>query len=318
MRSTVSAVLLLLLAVAGAPAAEKLDVAVSIPPQAYFVERIGGDRVEIQTIVGTGQSPHTYQATPKQMILLSGADVYFRIGTDFERAFVPRVKRMFGDLRIVDLRQNVPMRRLEHQCDHASCSHDHQHDHGTHQQHQESQEAADQPPAATIDKDDRLLDPHTWLSPRLVKIQARTICDTLAEIDPAHAETYRKNLAAFHKDLDKSHDEIATALAPLEGEKVYVFHPAFGYFLDEFGLKQVPVEIEGKEPSAKRIVELIAQAKADNVHVIFVQPQFSKKAAAAIARAIDGAVVPMDPLARDYLNNLRDMTEKLKAGLTRK
>jgi zinc transport system substrate-binding protein len=147
-------------------------------------------------------------------------------------------------------------------------------------------------------------DPHVWLSPRLVKAQARTIADALIELDPAGKATYEKNLADFLKDLDALDAHLVEALAPVKGKTFMVFHPAWGYFADAYGLEQEPIEIEGKDPSGRQIARVIEMAKAKGVRVIFVQPQFSKKSAKRIAAAIDGAVVPIDPLARDYVGNL--------------
>jgi len=275
-----------------AAAAAKLKAIVSIPPQAYFVERIGGEFVDVDILVRPGQSPHTYAPTAKQMVRLGQAKVYFTIGVQFENALLPRVKRMFKELRIVDTRRGVPLREMG--CaghdDHAD--HDHQHA-----------------------EDDSSADPHIWLSPKLVKIQAKNVCDALAELDPANTKTFRSNLTAFHAELDAVSEELAQTLAPLKGSRVFVFHPAFGYFLDEFGLQQAPVEVEGKEPTARQLVHLIDEAKAQGVKVIFVQPQFSKKSANVIAKAIGGAVVPIDPLAQNYIANLREMAQKIKTGL---
>ena len=273
---------------------EKLNIVVSILPQAYFVERVGGDRVAVDVLVGPGQSPHTYDPTPRQLEGISHARVYFRIGIDFENGLVPRIEHMFKSVKVVDTRRNVPLRMMT--ADEAV-------DDGDHEGHAHHEEAAGEP------------DPHIWLNPLFVKIQAQTICDTLAEFDPRHAEEYRRNLAAFDADLDRVNKQIAEALAPLKGKAIFVFHPAFGYFADAYGLKQIPVEIDGKEPTGRQLAGLIDRAKAAGVKVIFVQPQFSQKSAGAVAAAIDGAVVPLDDLARDYLKNLEDVVAKVKAAL---
>lgn len=277
---------------APALAQSRLDVGVSILPQAYLVERVGGEHVRVHVLVNAGQSPHTFEPSPKQLVALAEARVYFQIGVDFERATVPRLERMFPNLELVDLRQGITLRMMEG----PGCDHGHEAGHD-HEQH------AGQP------------DPHTWLSPRLAQQQAKTICETLCRIDPAHTESFRRNLAALQTDLERVHHEIAESLAPLKGREVYVFHPAFGYFLDEFGLKQVAVEIEGKQPAPRQLAALIERARAAGVRAIFVQPQFSPKSAATIADAIGGVVIPIDPLARDYLANLQHMAEQLKRGL---
>lgn len=300
-----------------ADASDKLGVVVSILPQAYFVERIGGERVSVEVLVGENQNPHLYQATPRQMVRVGQATMYFTIGVEFERAVVPRIRKTFPKLKLIDTQAGVPLRRSEcsheHDHDHHNCGHGHHgHDHDHDRKHGKPPQA-DSPPAVSENPD-----PHIWLSPKLVKIQAKTICDALCEADPGHADEYRRNLAAFHADLDRAHDEIAKSLAPLVGQKVYVYHPAFGYFLDEFGLKQVPVEIEGKRPGPKQLVRLVNQAEKDGVRVIFVQAQFSQNSAAMVAEAIGGVVVAIDPLARDYLENLKRIAAAVREGLKKR
>jgi zinc transport system substrate-binding protein len=298
------ALLLAALAVMLAPAhaqereTAQLKVAVSILPQAYFVERVGGEFVAVDVLVGPGLSPHTFEPTSKQLTGLSAARVYFSSGIDFETALLPRLRNMFPLLKVVDTRAGVPLRKFSSAESEAEAEH-HAHEHAQH---------ADDGPTGRPD-------PHIWLSPLLAKIQAQTICNTLVELDPTHAPAYRRNLAAFHADLDRVHAQLTEALAPLKGREIFVFHPAFGYFTDAYGLKQLPVEIEGKEPTARQLKDLIERAQAARVKVIFVQPQFAKKSAEALADAIGGVVVPLDDLSRDYLKNLADIAEKIKAGL---
>ena len=294
--------------------AKKLRVFVSILPQAGFVEKVGGDRVEVNVLVGPGQSPATYAATHKQMARLAGAQVYFRIGVPFEEPLLKKIAAILPELRIVDTRKGIKLRMMaradsrdeEHGGREKEAGDEHQHEHGGDQ--------AD-------DKGDKHrpgekgTDPHIWLDPKLVKVQARTICEELIRIDPEHAEQYRENTKGFEAELDKVDARIARVLAPLKGREFFVFHPAYGYFGDAYGLKQVPVEIEGKSPSAKQLAALIKRAKGAKVKVIFVQPQFSTSNAEAVARMIGGAVVPMDPLARDYLANLAAMAGKLESAL---
>lgn len=266
------------------PADANLRVFVSIPPQAYFVERIGGEHVQVEVLVGPGQSPHTFAPTPRKMTRLAQARLLFRVGVPFEETLVAKLASTHGRLKIVDTRKGIELRRV--QGGHAG----HEHRAGE-------------------------TDPHVWLSPRLAKVQARTMCDALCEADPAHAGDYRENLAALHADLDRLDRRIAAALAPLKGRTFYVFHPAFAYFGAAYGLKQQAVETGGKAPGPRHVKALIDKARAEGVKVIFVQPQFSDREARTVADQIGGAVVPMDPLARDYINNLEDMAAKVRAAL---
>jgi zinc transport system substrate-binding protein len=147
-------------------------------------------------------------------------------------------------------------------------------------------------------------DPHIWLSPRLVSIQARTIADALIESDPAGKAEYEKNLAALLQDLDTLDKHLTEALAPVKGKTFMVFHPSWTYFAAAYGLKQESIEVEGKEPSGRQLARMVTKAHDEDVRVIFVQPQFDMASAERIADSIDGVVVPIDPLARDYIANL--------------
>jgi zinc transport system substrate-binding protein len=294
---------------------EKIRVAVSILPQVEFVERVGGEYVKVEALVGPGQSPETYNPAPRKIAGLAHSRVYFRIGVPFEKTLLRKLEALFPDLRVVDTQKNVERVALE--------SHERSDSDPAPAAPREG-ESADAGPERKSgrpaegggrDREEGELDPHTWLDPQLVKIQARTICETLAAIDPAHAPRYEKNLRAFQEDLDRVHEKIARALAPLRGREFYVFHPAFGYFARAYGLKQAPIESGGKEPSPRQVARIIARAQESGVKVIFVQPQFSKRSAERIARAIGGAVVTMDPLARDYLANLERMAGEVAAAL---
>lgn len=268
-----------------AAADSKLSVVVSIPPQAYFVERVGGERVAVETIAGPGEDPHTFEPTARRMAALTAADIYFRIGVPFEETLVAKLAASAPGLRIVDTRAGITLRPMASGHDHAGHA------------------------------DDDHMDPHTWLDPRLAATQAETIAAELTRADPAGADVYSPNLAALKADLDALHRELEEALRPLRGSTILVFHPAFGYFAERYGLRQVAVEVEGKEPSPRQLAELIALARDTDTRVVFVQPQFSTKSAQAIAREIGGTVVPLDPLARDYLANLRAIAEAIRRSM---
>ena len=161
-------------------------------------------------------------------------------------------------------------------------------------------------------------DPHTWLDPTLVKIEARHICDALKRLDPAHSAAFETNYTALAGDLDRVDSTIAAILAPFAGRVIYVYHPAFGYFTDRYHLRQVAVELEGKEPGAEKLGALIIQARKDKAGTIFVQREYSAKTAEAVAREIGARVVILDPMARDYLNNLMQMATTIRDELSRR
>ena len=284
------ALCLALLLTTGAQAQDfkKIPIFVSILPQVFFVERIGGDRVQVDVLVQPGQSPHTYAPTPKQMGKLSESKVYFRIGVTFENAFVPKLESTMPGLRIVDTRQGITLEKME-----------------------AHEEEAEEPGHIHGEE----LDTHIWLDPLLVKKQAEIIRDTLVRIDPAGGPLYEKNHAAFAVELDALHARLSRAMAPLQGKSFFVYHPAFGYFAKRYGLQQIAVETGGKSPSARHLGKLIDLAKQQGVRVLFVQPQFSQKSALTVARAINGAVVPLDDLARDYFANMNHIAEEVEKAV---
>jgi zinc transport system substrate-binding protein len=291
----------------GAEPAGSITAFVSIPPQQYVVDRIGGTHVTTEVLVAPGQSPHSFDATPKQMVALAESRVYFAIGLPFERELLARIKELHPDLEIVDMGRGVPRRKLEERAEHGTARGDPHRTSGDRAEHGPEEGHGDEAHGNT--------DPHIWLSPRLARIQARNVLVALVEIDPVHADDYRSNYASLLGDLNELDGEIAEALAPVRGRTIYVFHPAFGYLTDAYGLKQIAVETEGSEPSARDLARLIEEARRDGVRVIFVQPQFAPKSAAAVAREIGGAVVPIDPLAYDYLANLRTMASLIRKAL---
>ncbi len=260
---------------------EPVKAFVSILPQAYFVNRVGGHYVDVEVLVGPGQSPATFEPTPRQMSRLGESSIYFSIGVPFEKVVIPKIKNIFKDLRIADTSSGVKKRYFSHE------------------------------------GGAQVSDPHIWLDPKRVKIIAGTICQELSRIDPLHSNEFEQNLESFEHDLDSLDQNIAETLKPFAGRKIVVFHPAFGYFAQSYGLEQLAVEVEGKEPSARQLSDLIARARAEKVRIIFVQPQFSKKNAQTIAQAIGGAVVPINPLPEDYLRELEGMAEKIRDALSR-
>jgi zinc transport system substrate-binding protein len=267
-----------------------LEAFVTIPPQAYFVERVGGEHVEVGVLVGAGQNPHMYEPTPKQMAALAEADVYFLIGVPFEDVLRDRIRAVNPDMRMVETGRGIDLRSME-----TGHAHEHEEEHGHHF------EAAD--PGAK--------DPHVWLDPNNAKTMARNIGQALIDLDPAHETDYRARLQALVEDLDELDAEIRAIRQGMERDEFMVFHPAFGYFADAYGLEQVPVEIEGKQPSARELAGLIERARQQDIRVIFVQEQFSREYAEVVAREIGGSVVALDPLARDYMQNMKRIARAL-------
>jgi zinc transport system substrate-binding protein len=269
-----------------------VNIFVSLLPQQTFVERIGGDRVRVHAMVAPGHSPATYEPTPRQMAQLEQADIYFSIGVPFEKSWLPKIKSRYPDMSVVDTTRDLTLRTMEV---HAH-SDEHSHE-GT---------GSQAPHSHAMNKD-----PHVWMSPGNVKSMARIICDELSRMRPEKQSLFKEYLDSFIENLDQVDQKIRNMLAPYQGKRFMVFHPAWGYFAEEYGLKQIPIEVEGKEPGPKTLARLIEKARREKIQVIFVQKQFSSRAAETIAKAIDGEVVTQDPLSADYLDNLVDMAESL-------
>ena len=288
---------------------EKLDITVSILPQKYFVERIGGDTVEVNVMVEPGASPATYEPKPEQMKALSDAEAYLRIGVPFEKSWMSRIESANQQMKLVDLTQGIDRREMSHHHHHEGEAHNHDHHHGKeehdHDHHEEEKETAN-------------LDPHIWLSPELVKKQAETIYTALVELNPEKETYYQENLTEFISDLENLDQNIEETLTDLEQRTFMVFHPSWGYFAEEYNLEMIPIEVGGTEPSAAELSQFIKEAKAEEISVIFVQPQFGVRSAEAIAKSVNAEVLEIDPLAENWLENMQSVATTFDTVLSEK
>ncbi len=290
-----------LLAVTSASAQppEPLPLFVSILPQRQIVERVGGGAVRVHVLVRPGQDAHTYEPTPAQAVSLSRAAAFFRIGMPFEENLIPKLQRSHPKLVVVDTRNGITVQTVR----------DHEHGHEHKQGHGREKDGS--APAS----DRTVPDPHIWTSPPLVKQQAATVRDALIALQPSHRERFQAGYAAYARELDALDAELRRLLAGKSGRRFMVFHPSWGYLASTYGLEQVAIEVDGKQPTPKMLASIIDRAKADGIRVIFVQPQFSRTAAEQVARAIGGEVVAIDPLAEDLVGNLLRVGQVLARAL---
>lgn len=277
-----------------------LRVVVSVPPQKTFVERIGGPHVTVRTMVQPGHNPHTYDPTPHQIADLSHADLYIRIGIPFERAWMKRICSANREMRILDARPetdprdpSAPGHGRERPGAAAAEIDPPDYHHGQHGEH----------------------DPHIWTDPILVKRMADKIRAELIALDPDNAPDFERNYREFAAELEALDREIRALLDQASDRTLMVFHPSWDHFAAAYGLTFISIEKAGKEPGPRALTALIEQARRERVKVIFVQPQFSRKAAAQIARAIGGRVLAIDPLAADYIANLRRVARQIAAAV---
>ena len=313
--------------------AKALLVSVSIPPQAFLVKAIGGKNVDVNTLVGVGFSPHDFEPRPRQTALVARSRAYLTIGMPFEKRLVEKLKSANGAIRFVDMAKEVPRRRMAVACSHeehasGGCGHEEHASGGcSHEEHASGGCSHEEHASGGCGHDGHASkgcgqnhgvgaeDPHLWLSARNMMRMAPVVRDLLKELDGDNANEYTRNCSRVLKTLMELDEELKKSLAQYKGLKIYVFHPAFGYFADDYGLQQVPIEVEGKEPSARQLAQLIRRARKESVKVIFVQRQFARRAADKLASAIGGVVVALDPLAEDYLENLRAIAQSVKKDL---
>ncbi len=284
-------------------------IAVSILPMKYFADRITGGELEVTVLVPPGKSPATYEPTPRQVTALSESAILFTIGVPFERSFIPTIASTLPDLRIVDTSEGIEKRKIQSTIETSD------HDHGKHDDHEDHDEHADHGEHDDHSHDSGLPDPHIWLSPRLVKIQAGHMLNALVALYPEKKDTYTENYRAFVDELDQLQADMKQILSPVKGGSILVYHPAFGYFAEEFGLSQIPIELGGNEPTPRILEKVIDLARERDIRVIFVQPEFSKTSAERVAQAIDGAVVEVAPLRPDYLDNMYEIAAKIEDGI---
>jgi zinc transport system substrate-binding protein len=259
----------------------KITVMVSILPQKYFVERIGGEYVEVAVLVQPGEDPHLYTPTPRQVDLLLSSKIYFLIGIEFEEIILAKMRSVLKEAEIVNTVENIKLRTFEQNGD---------------------------------KREKGIEDPHIWLNPLLVIEQAKVVRDTLIQVDPGHRKAYENNFTVFSNELKALDNKIKEIFAGQRGRMFFVFHPAFGYFADAYGLIQVAVEAEGKKASSRGLEQVMEEAKKQKIKMIFSQPQTAEGNVRAVAEVLGCAVVTLDPLAYNYEENLLDMAKKIKSS----
>ena len=263
-----------------------INTVVSILPEQTFVKAIGGDKVNVSLMVQPGNSPHTYEPKPSQMIDIAKADLYFAIGVEFEDVWLPKFKNLNSKMKIIDLTDKIKKIQMQ-KAQSNTCTSE---EHAGHAHHGHDHEGDD---------------PHIWTSPGNVKIIAQNIYDTLVKNDAKNKAYYKKNLEIFLASIDETDSQVSHILSTLQkSRKFMVFHPSWGYFAKAYNLDQIAVEVEGKEPKPKELIHLLKEAKKEEVNAIFTQPEFSDTVAQIIAKELQIPVVKVSPLSPDWSQTL--------------
>lgn len=255
---------------------DKTIIAVTIVPEKAFVEAVCGDLVKVITLVPPGNSPENYEPTPLEMEMFSKASLYFSIGVPTEKA---NVLPNAGNIKIVPLHDEV-----------AAVYSD-----------------------RTFKSGER--DQHIWLSPKRVKVMVQIIAREMGELDKENVKIYEKNAQQYIKQLDQVNLEITEALDGVNNKKFIVYHPAFGYIADDYGLDMYAIEEEGKEAKAQHLQEMIDIAKEQNIKVIFYQNEIDSSQSKAFAEEIGGKTIQLEPLSANYIGNLKKMTETMAGAM---
>ena len=268
-------------------------VFVSILPQQYFVQRIAGNRYQIEVMIPPGMGHSDYDPTPQQMKELANAKLFFRIGyIVFEDAWMKTIAANNPGLGIINTST------------------------GTDLLHEEESVLETHDSGAAHKHNDSGIDPHIWLSPKEAKTQAKHYLDAFIQLDPANAHYFTKNYTAFINDIDKLDTTLRKELVPLKGHKFMIYHPALTYLARDYGLKQISIEYAGKEPTADYLFKLVDLAKKEHIKVVFIQQQYDTKNAAAIAKEINARLIQFDHMAPDWLDNMYRLGQMLKKEMS--
>ncbi|MDD4082535.1 MAG: zinc ABC transporter substrate-binding protein [Sphaerochaetaceae bacterium] len=250
----------------------KPTIAVSILPEKTFVEKVAGDTVNVFAIIPPGASPENYEPSIQERMDLQNASIYFSIGVPTENINILRL--ISKDTKIVSLQDSVSLVY----------------------------------PDLTLDGG---RDPHIWLSIKRVKVMIEQIYETLASQFPENKNLYRKNANLYLKELDETYAEIKEAVTKSKIKSFLVFHPAFQYFAEDFGLEMIAIEKDGKEATVKQLQDIIDLAKKEEIKVIFYQQEIDSRQTQAISNELNAKAISLEPLATNYTDNLRTMADKI-------
>jgi len=270
----------------------------SILPLAGFVEKVGGAEIDVFEMVPPGASPHTYEPTPAQLEKVSNADIYLSVGSgiEFEIAWLDKIIAINDKMMLVDCSKGIELIEAS----------------GESLNDQDSEGPYD---VIEDDHNRSAADPHIWLSPVNASVMVENIYLGLSELYPENESIFYDNKVDFQNDLEILDLRIREILRGKSRRKIIVFHPGWAYFAREYGLEQIVIEKEGKEPSPRDIVSIIDSAKDSDIKIIFASPEFSLKSAGVIADGIGGDVVLISPLAKDYIENLVKVAEAFEKSM---
>jgi zinc transport system substrate-binding protein len=259
---------------------DRLGVAVTLVPYADFVRNIGGDKVDVIIMVPSGASPHSYEPTTSQMVALSEAEVYVKVGApiEFELAWMDKLVHQNPDMQVINGSAGIDF-------------------------------------ITSTDPDEPGMDPHVWTSPLKVKVIVQNICDGLIAADPDNTAYYQDNRDSYLNELDALDEYINDKFEGHAVRHFLIYHPSFGYFAEEYDLNQLSIEFEGKEPTPQGLQECIDLAKQYDLNYVFIEPQYPLQYAQAIADAIGGQTAVANDLPQNYIDSMRSLADAIALEL---
>lgn len=302
----------LLLPASAAAAAPPLAVTVSIPPLKYFMEAVGGDKVAVTVMAGKGQDPHSYEPTAAQMTGITKAELYFTIGVPFETQWLPRFQSLNPSMRTVSLlsaadrlqgKPDLALRDARPGRGRGGHTHDHNDDHDEHV-HGEHHEHG-------LETDD----PHVWLSPEAMMKTIPLMVAALADKRPEHAEEFSLRGAALAGNVTDLDAAIRKMFDGIKDKTFLTFHQSWAYYAHNYALREVSVELEGREPGPRSMAMLTDFAKKNNVRVIVADSMAGKATVRAMAGNMGARIVMADPLAEDWPAALLKFSKDLASAL---
>ncbi|MCT4687581.1 metal ABC transporter solute-binding protein, Zn/Mn family [Vallitalea sp.] len=266
----------------------KINIAVSIGPEEAFVNAVLGDKGTVTTVIPPGFSPANYQPSPKELEHISDADLYFTIGVASENNILPKI--VSNNTEVISLKdvseKEYPILYLD--------SHSHEHDETTENEKEETS---------------KVIDPHIWMSPKRVIVMINSIRDSLCDIDPENKDYYVDNAAKYIAELEKLDIYIEETLKDSDIDNFIIYHPSLGYFANDYGLKMMVIEEDGKTATIETMTNVINSAKEQNIKVVFYQQEFDSKQATVIADEINGKVISLDILSKEYIDNYKKIVD---------
>lgn len=269
-------------------------ISVTIEPQRYFVEWIGGERFKVNCVVPSGQSPETYDPTPQEMVRLGKSVAYFQVGhIGFELAWMKKIQENNPQLKLFDLSEGMNIIKDEKEEE----GHDHEFE-GGHDHKQDS--SAEEGEPSFHHHHPGGIDPHIWSSIQGGKVIALNTLNALIALEPDQEAYFKANYERVLSEIEETEKTIRTLLEPLRGQAFIIYHPSLTYFAMENGLVQLCIEMDGKEPSPGQLEELVRTAKEAHARVVFIQKEFDRKNAELIAKEVGCRLVQINPLAYDW------------------